>query len=744
MGDYTDDVLVHDGEEINGAIGVKNCLLLSRRIFKIVFLETLHFGNSFEAIMMFNFLLMVDILPLNGTLWEYVIVLLRNGRDKEGARNELNVFLGDDSDSFVSWLWDHLATNMDLYVQPQETCTDEVARTNPTRGEHTVGSESHHMDSELEKVKPDNLSRGRHKKEWKGVVRDVNYPTPLRSSVVDTIHQEEKTHRKVSRARRSPSPQPTQQKKRSRHDAGQHVKQRDAVSQATSGAPRRLLQFAVRDAVGTLRPSGMGKEPSLKRLRSVVSTSTEDMSLFDHPRRLQSIARVPNPMATVLKAVREAAEDVVKVKSAGSVFDRLGRDMDASLTTEPVTQFRDAAVEDGEYEEFNEIKEQTHSNYLQRSEYCGHAGALSMMGHEAGLTFDSMSGNEGYDDANVVDHRVMDVSQTGTLYSSKGEDSLMSKYNVAKDQDQSVSAANISRKIGSISVNVNTWRPPHYQESRDAVMDNRKSVQDNEADAGRFGAKRTKEVSNPVSVGNGNAKPAGDIQQEPQKPPSSASGSYAAGRPLEDADSRTIFVNNVHFAATKDSLSRHFNKFGEVLKVVIVTDAATGQPTGSAYVEFMRKEAADNALSLDGTSFMSRILKVTKRSSSNQEASPLMTWPRIARGSPYAAGRFARVSFPRGTPATFRPRLHVKPGARSLQWKRDAQVPLAESSAAVSGSIVVSPLPAASPMSEQKQNQMGILALSTLTDDNTKSIATDGSKKLHLALPPLLLRDPII
>lgn len=34
---------------------------------------------------------------------EYVIVLLRNGRRKEEARNELNVFLGDDSTSFVSW-----------------------------------------------------------------------------------------------------------------------------------------------------------------------------------------------------------------------------------------------------------------------------------------------------------------------------------------------------------------------------------------------------------------------------------------------------------------------------------------------------------------------------------------------------------------------------------------------------------------------------------------------------------------
>ena len=32
----------------------------------------------------------------------------------------------------------------------------------------------------------------------------------------------------------------------------------------------------------------------------------------------------------------------------------------------------------------------------------------------------------------------------------------------------------------------------------------------------------------------------------------------------------------------------------------------------SAYVEFMRKEAAEHALSLNGTSFMSRILKVNQ------------------------------------------------------------------------------------------------------------------------------------
>jgi RNA recognition motif-containing protein len=36
----------------------------------------------------------------------------------------------------------------------------------------------------------------------------------------------------------------------------------------------------------------------------------------------------------------------------------------------------------------------------------------------------------------------------------------------------------------------------------------------------------------------------------------------------------------VHFGATKDALSRHFNKFGAVLKVIILADVNTGQPTG--------------------------------------------------------------------------------------------------------------------------------------------------------------------
>nr|GEZ47818.1 nucleotide-binding, alpha-beta plait [Tanacetum cinerariifolium] len=59
---------------------------------------------------------------------EYVIVLLKNGQRKEEARN---VFLGDDNESFISWLWDHLRSNVDLYTQYKESRPDEVAKQKP-------------------------------------------------------------------------------------------------------------------------------------------------------------------------------------------------------------------------------------------------------------------------------------------------------------------------------------------------------------------------------------------------------------------------------------------------------------------------------------------------------------------------------------------------------------------------------------------------------------------------------------
>ncbi|KAJ0623161.1 putative nuclear polyadenylated RNA-binding protein Nab2/ZC3H14 [Helianthus annuus] len=509
------------------------------------------------------------------TLVEYVIVLLKNGRRKEEARNELNVFLGDDSDSFVSWLWDHLQSNLNLYAQSKEPpLTDEqVSKQKPL--------------SESEVTKSDKLSKSRRIKDWKGVIRDPTEPPPLRSAVIANVHADNENNHSASPQRKRGHSGQTDHT-----DEGSQVK-RDTLSKSTlGGASRRLLQFAVRDAVGTSRPTGLTSEPSFKRLRSAVSTPTDDSSLEDRPPKIRSLARVPKAMAVAIKAVADAAQDVVKVKPTGNVFDRLGRiSTDASDT-----------IEDGKHE----ADVPTYSGQ--------HVGDVSMMEH---------------DGVSNKPHRVENIP-------------------VAK------MANNYS----------NVHKPKGVSD-----LDHQKLVQETEFGAGNN--------SNPATVSNGNGVPVIHIQREVHQKTLPSIGVNPTSKSTEDVDSRTIFVSNVHFAATKDSLSRHFNKFGDVLKVVILTEAATGQPKGSAYVEFMRAETAENALSLDGTSFMSRILKVVKKNSSQQEvAAPVTAWPRGAWGSPFVASRFGRASFPRGgIPSVYRSRLPIKGGARSLQWKRDAQNP---------------------------------------------------------------------
>ncbi|XP_022152642.1 protein gar2 isoform X5 [Momordica charantia] len=551
------------------------------------------------------------------TLVEYVIVLLRNGRSKDEAKNELNVFLADDSHSFVSWLWDHLASSMDLYVEPTKSSVNEVPIPNSPVAEPDRRNDSHHLEPDSERGKSEKLSSRRRNREWKGIANDETR-VPPRSE--------------VSRVKHSSPEQVPSHRKRSRADDHQGT-EREAAFQVSIAAPRRLLQFAMRDAVATTRPSNVAKEPFSKRLRSVVSTSNTDTT--NRPRRLQSVAKVPNPMATVIKAVTEAAEDAIRVKSS-SVFDRLGRqshDMDLTEPSGQLAEYRVTAVEDPKYGDVTHTQDQPYSGtYLERSNYSGkYTSNETMFEPDTGLASDSTSEN---DDVNVQGHRGFDDSWT-------------------------------------------------------AESGVRKFLQESELQGSRSAVQVT-ENGKAVTIVNQQKNPAANPQKEFQKPPSSANGQFAATRPLEDADARTIFVSNVHFGATKDSLSRHFNKFGEIVKVIIVTDATTGQPKGSAYVEFMRKDAAENALSLDGTSFMSRILKVIRKNASQLEGASIVTWPRAVRGSPYPSPRFSRAPFSRGIPGGFRPRPPIKLGARSMQWKRDSQATSADNGASLSGNSITS------------------------------------------------------
>lgn len=67
-------------------------------------------------------------------------------------------------------------------------------------------------------------------------------------------------------------------------------------------------------------------------------------------------------------------------------------------------------------------------------------------------------------------------------------------------------------------------------------------------------------------------------------------------KPKNRMDNFSIFVRNIPYDATQESLEEHFSKFGSVKYALPVIDKETGMPKGTAFVSFVHQEAYDQCL----------------------------------------------------------------------------------------------------------------------------------------------------
>lgn len=87
--------------------------------------------------------------------------------------------------------------------------------------------------------------------------------------------------------------------------------------------------------------------------------------------------------------------------------------------------------------------------------------------------------------------------------------------------------------------------------------------------------------------------------------------------------SRKIYVGNMNFATTEESLRELFGGFGTVDSVAIVFDRATGRPKGFGFVEMGSDDEAKAAIrSLDGQEFEGRRLRVNEAQEKPRDAGP--------------------------------------------------------------------------------------------------------------------------
>ncbi|KAF3773524.1 Polyadenylate-binding protein 2-A [Nymphaea thermarum] len=593
-------------------------------------------------------------------LADYVIVLVKNGKRKEVAEQDLN------------------ESSLPVEAVATKPLLIESAKGNNVKLEDQ--NVSLLVDAETMQERSMKEAGSRRKRQWKGLTREELESPPLRVSEFDNSRPEDHSaHSSISNVEKGHSHYKEHYEKVQKKNPPDNRKR--VTPNMKIDAPRRLLQSAFREALGPLRSSdSLRSEPALKRLRSVVS-SDSSTDKFSQAKVNRSASKVAASMATAMKAAAEAAYDTSKARPVRNVLNGLG---DGTHTEGPGRAIGIGSPHSKEpYSDYDgdsdgglgPVHESGHPDTFQFNAY--HNEAVMNLDRDEAVS-GCASDHDAFNDADHDRQRFMGINETS--YSENKEDnSLMVQYTVAPKPDEvprrtrlkdksDVVMPKPAHKIVNISVNVNTWKPPHFESASEVSKMENTSLQDRGAFAFKSGVRLVQE--NNTVTGDRSERPRVDVHEE-QTAVTSIPGSYSAVRPFDDVESRSIFVSNVHFGATKDLLSTHFNKFGEVQKVIIVMDAATGQPTGSACVEFVRKESAELALALNGTSFMSRILKVVPRSSATQRDAPVMSWSRLPRPSPYSSRLLLCGPYARGAPGMYgRPTLKV--GPRSLQWKRES------------------------------------------------------------------------
>ncbi|KAK4255179.1 hypothetical protein QN277_008208 [Acacia crassicarpa] len=113
------------------------------------------------------------------TVAKYVVMLVKNGKCKEEAKNQLNHILGDQSGPFVCWLWEHLSEieNLHLYLQDDGS----PKRTN----------ENKNLNSESERRTLH--GRSRRNQGWNELAKSTGPPPLLRSEFFGNLGEEGRT-----------------------------------------------------------------------------------------------------------------------------------------------------------------------------------------------------------------------------------------------------------------------------------------------------------------------------------------------------------------------------------------------------------------------------------------------------------------------------------------------------------------------------------------------------------------------
>ncbi|KAJ7540901.1 hypothetical protein O6H91_10G035400 [Diphasiastrum complanatum] len=735
-------------------------------------------------------------------LAEYVVVLVGHGKQQAQATADLEAFLGDQTESFVAWLWDHLTANKQLYVADTPSVDtfeceaggekQSLLKPQPELEliSHLAGQEvsemqtknskvqSRHASSRFTNVFKDPSTSSRREKE-----KDSQEKDSRQDDLVHGIFKsgEIKTGHNQQKRRRSPEPW----SRRARGCTDEKERSKKELVPLHVRATRRLLESAVRDAVA---PAVNGpRKHEFKRLRSIVAAESDRPSSLvesvgmQHASRSRATifkhgAKISPAVIVALKAAAAAAEDVNsynkknKARFLSNVWDRLGTKIsecptvqeeavevgdrqevigvDQALPNEESSEVEEGMISDGpddspinDRHEWTSMGKGSSGGSTPEEDACLPNDDIApldddtMHFDEVGSTpSDALLGGSnvfewqtsadmirhGYDVDVVVDdieaiteapahaiqrYEVQSYIAEETLQRAQEEATAPPyRYTSNFEQDEledqqqkppsSSGRLSNSQKTVPSHANLSSFKNANKQmvvahSTAQADMDAQKEtrllrtddIEPPEIDVSEM-RKRMRQVELEMTkLRARQAEVTKEVQKVTAPPPPPPipppPGAKSSSQPSEedDVDARSVFVTNVHFAATKDVISSHFANCGDVVRVTMLTDGATGMPKGSAYVEFSSKDGVEKAVKLNESNLLSRLLKVVRKEVAFPETSPVIR-PALLHPLRLAVRPVVRGTFFRRPPILMRPSrvLRPFPSGQRLQWKRETSL----------------------------------------------------------------------
>ncbi|THG00981.1 uncharacterized protein LOC114311240 isoform X2 [Camellia sinensis] len=584
-------------------------------------------------------------------LAEYIIVLVCNGKHQVQARDDLEAFLGERSGEFVSWLWDHLLKfahqsssaigSLDpkdvTSTSPSNDGADKDLRSNRLRDDQNHGNGN--ADSSLTKngkychtslhpSSPDPSNNVEHSEgiqDCNGLVAPLNLvntkkvqsqkqrnAVPREVGPMENIHDDSLTHMP---SRIGGSSLISTRREQSSECVD---KSKKTFNHKGNGLPSQPLDVSRRGMV-------------FRNLQPSIIEDTDTKQIYDANVSARSPPKADGEISCRMK------------KSRGSVWDRLGKPCKENCFV------NDKAVDAHAVDIVEKDQEMYDQHTLlvpvRNEELC------ESIKNEVNELDNSGSGN------NPGECRKME----------QGE-SMICKLHAANDIRRKRHFGEISSGPNSCLVSLVGGSNMDHHQYKESSQDFKRSNSTSEAAAPALVSQvqDVKQRLHQIEMEMSKLR----TKQQVMKQPHELTNSGVLKHSEEDVESRTVFVTNVHFAATKEALSLHFAKCGVVLSVAILTDTLNGQPKGSAYITFANKESVDKAVALSGTSLFSRTLKVLRKA----EEATMTTTPQRA-GKP-AQAQFSRIN--RKTP--FDRPFH--PNSR-LQWRREPTSAPSEPSASI-------------------------------------------------------------